>query len=104
MTDLAYASELLTAWHTDPCMDEGRHQHTWKVTAYFAAEPFQDGRSIKASLRRILDVWDGSDLPPELWSDYAIARTVLHLHGNADVCGVQVDRVEGHGAKAGVCS
>lgn len=91
-----FVHETLTAWHTDPLGSEGRHSHTWKVTAYFRAEPFRDKRALKASLRMILDAWEGRDLPSALWADEAIALAVLQLHGNADCIGVTVDR-EGFG-------
>ena len=96
MRDLSWATEKFTAFHTDPSNDpannEGRHQHTWKVRVFWASEPFRDLRSIRASLRRILDTLEGSDLPAELWSSEKIARMILQCHGNADVCGVKVKR------------
>jgi hypothetical protein len=39
---LSYVFADLTAWHTDPIMDEGRHQHTWRVTAFYNATPFRE--------------------------------------------------------------
>lgn len=109
MTDLTYVWADLTAWHTDPHLGEGRHQHTWRVTAYFNSAPFRDGRSLKASLCLILAPWDGADLPPELWAseDLAaavLAAAVLQLHGNADCIGVRVEREEGFGASVGICA
>ena len=101
MIDMDWVWEDLTAWHTDPFMGEGRHQHTWRVTAFFAADPPRDARSMKASLRLILDAWEGRDLPPELWSGRALARAVWQCHGNADCIGVKVERVEGFGAGVG---
>lgn len=103
MTDVSYVFEYLHAWHTDPHLGEGRHDHRWKVIAYFPIEPWRDGRSLKTSLRQILDVWEGRDLPPELWSAEQLARAILQAHGNADCCGVQIDRREGFGVKVGVC-
>lgn len=102
MTDLAWAVEPLTAFHTDPHMGEGRHQHTWQVTVFWPASPFRDGRAMRASLRTILDVWSGRDLPPELWSSEALARAILHLHGSGGVCGVVVERPDFGGCGVGV--
>lgn len=109
MPDLNYVWDHLRAFHTDPYMDEGRHTHTWKVIVFTSAKPFRDGRSIRASLRTILDVWEGKDLPPELWSDhdlacYVLASTIWRIHGNADCCGVRVEREEGFGASVGITS
>ncbi len=100
MRRLTYVWADLTAWHTDPIMGEGRHSHTWRVTAFFNAEPFRDGRSLKASLSLILAAWEGQDLPPELWAAEDLAAAVLQLHGNADCIGVRIEREEGFGAEA----
>jgi hypothetical protein len=101
MRDLSWATEPLTAWHTDPHMGEGRHQHTWLVSAFWPSKPLRDGRSIKASLRAILDIWEGADLPPELWASEDLAAAVLQLHGNGLVCGVKVERPGFGGCGAG---
>lgn len=98
MDDYDYVSAEFSAWHTDPLMDEGRHAHVWKVTIYWPPKPFRDGRSMRVALQALLDVWAGADLPPEMWSDHDIARTVLLLLGNGDVRGVRVERAEGFGA------
>jgi len=92
VTDLSWATESLTAWHTDPIMDEGRHSHCWQITVFWPLEPWRDERSVRSSLRRILEVWEGRDLPPELWSSEALAKAILQAHGNADVCGIKVER------------
>lgn len=97
---LTYVWADLTAWHTDTLMDEGRHQHTWRVTAYFNAMPFKDGRSLKVSLKSILATWEGGDLPPNLWAAEDLAEAILHLHGNGDCIGVRIEREEGFGAEA----
>lgn len=92
-------TEPLRAFHTDPIMDEGRHEHVWHVTAVFDGASFRDARSLKGSLRTILDAWEGKDLPAELWSAEALAAAVLQLHGNADCIGVKINRSEGFGAE-----
>lgn len=106
--NLSYVWVDLTAWHTDPNPDptinEGRHQHTWRVTASFDAAVPRDARSMKASLALILGPWQGRDLPADLWRGEDLARAVLQLHGNADCVGVRVERAEGFGATAGICA
>lgn len=76
---LTGVSADLTAWHTDTLMNEGRHQHTWRVTAWWRSVPFVDGRVKQEALRGLLAVWEGTDLPPELWSGEAIASAVMAL-------------------------
>ena len=44
-TNVSGVTASMTARHTDPYMDEGTHQHTWNVTAFYPAEPFQIGRA-----------------------------------------------------------
>lgn len=85
-------TELLTAKHHDPVMDEGLHEHTWAVTAFYPAEPLRDGRAMKAGLRQLLDSLPPV-LPPELWSSEALARTVAQLL--AGCIGCRVTRPEG---------
>jgi len=99
MFGLTGVTEHLTAKHTDLILNEGTHEHTWAVTAYYPSEPFRDGRSLKAALRALLDALPGPDgvLPPELWAGEAIARRVLLL---ANVVGVSVKRPEGFEAWA----
>lgn len=99
-----YAWVDLNAWHTDPHLDEGRHAHTWRVTVYLAPEYFVDLRAVKAALALILGAWEGTDLPPELWSDRQLAEAVFGMWGNGLACGVRVERAEGFGACVGVCS
>lgn len=86
----------MTALHTDPYMDEGTHQHTWVVTAFYAAEPFRDGRAIKAQLTAILANFPGKDglLPAELWSQEDIAKTLLRLM-SGNIVGIRITRAEG---------
>lgn len=95
---LSYVTEPLTAHHRDHLLQEGRHQHTWMVTAYYPSEPFRDMRSQKAALRLFLDALPDAndDLPAELWSGEAIARAVLVL---ASCVGAKVERAEGYGAE-----
>lgn len=87
-------TELLTAMHVDPVMDEGLHEHTWTVTAFYPIEPRRDGRAMKAALRTLLDALP-SVLPPELWAGEDIARSVLVL---ANCIGARVTRPEGYEA------
>ena len=94
-----WVSVDLQAWHTDPILGEGRHEHTWIVKAWFAADPFRDQRSLRASLSAILDAWQGRDLPPELWAAEDLAAAILQAHGNADCIGVTIER-PGFGAEA----
>jgi hypothetical protein len=85
----------LTAMHLDPHLDEGWHEHTFTVTAWRLAEPWTDGRAARMALRELLHsiAPEGDDgrrrLPPEMWSNEAIARACLIL-GN--VVRVNVDR------------
>lgn len=41
----------LRAFHTDPHMDEGRHEHVWNVQAVFDGSKFADAR------------WDAAQCP-----------------------------------------
>lgn len=98
---VASVSCELTALHFDPHMDEGWHEHTWTVTVWRRGEPFTDGRSAREALQALLhsiapfNEYDVRQLPPELWSNEAIARTVAVL-GN--VIEVEVSR-DGFGAR-----
>jgi hypothetical protein len=83
----------LHAFHTDPIMGEGRHAHVWRVTAYYPARPWRDKRSPKAALTEVLGVWQGQDLPTDLWADEALAGAVARLMANC--VGVRVERAEG---------
>lgn len=91
---LTGVTELLTAKHCDPIMNEGLHCHVWTVTAYWRSDTFRDGRLLKAALRTLLDALPDADgiLPPELWSGEAIAQRVLLL---AECVGASVTRPEG---------
>ena len=88
MPGLTGVSHDLTARHSDPLGLEGEHEHTWRVTAWWPAEPLRDGRALAASLRMLLDALPDM-LPPELWAGEDIARHVAVLAG---VVGVDVDR------------
>ena len=91
---LTGVTELLSAKHRDPIMNEGLHGHVWTVTAYWRSENFRDGRMLKGALRTLLDALPDADgiLPPELWSGEAIAQRVLLL---AECVGASVTRPEG---------
>jgi hypothetical protein len=86
----------MTAFHTDPYMNEGTHQHTWHVTAFYPAKPFRDGRAIKAMLGKVLSVLPDENglLPDRLWSQEDIAKAVLQLM-TGSVFGVRITREEG---------
>lgn len=86
---------LLTASHTDPHMDEGTHEHTWAVTAFYPFARHVDLRSQRAALSLILRDLQGTVLPPELWSGEALLRRVLVL---ANCIGARVTRAEGYEA------
>lgn len=92
-------SAELHAFHTDPILKEGRHDHHWKVTAFFKADPFRDARSLKASLEGLLAGFQGKDLPAELWATENLAEAIARLHGNADCQGVRMERGDGSGAE-----
>ncbi len=79
----------LTAFHTDPVGDEGRHSHTWNVRLIFNSEPFRDARALRKALEAFLDAYQGRDLP--WWSAEEIARAVLVI-GTADPIGCVVTR------------
>lgn len=85
----------LTARHLDATMDEGWHVHTFDVTIWRDGEPFTDGRAPREALTALLhsiapEADDGvRELPPELWSNEAIARAVSVL---ANVVEVHVNR------------
>lgn len=82
----------LTAFHTDPHMDEGRHAHTWNVQAVFEGAPFRDGRALRGALAHLLSGFQGNDLPEELWSGEALAAFVLNTLGTGDPIGCIVRR------------
>lgn len=79
MSGLTGVSGHFTARHVDPHLGEGEHGHTWHVTAWWPSEPFRDARALKAGLDELLKVWDGTLLPPELWSSEDIAKAVTRL-------------------------
>jgi hypothetical protein len=99
MRALTGVTEALTAKHFDPVLQEGLHEHTWSVTAFYAATPFRDARALKVGLRDFLDHLPGPDglLPPDLWSGEALAAAVLVLEGTV---GARVSRPEGFIAEA----
>lgn len=94
--DMSGVTALMTARHTDPHMNEGTHEHTWHVTAFYPAVPFRDGRAIKAMLETVLSMLPDESglLPDSLWSQENIARAVLRLM-TGSVFGVRVTRSEG---------
>lgn len=92
MRNVSGFTELLTAEHVDPLMGEGLHKHVWAVTVFYLSEPLRDGRAMKAGLRILLDHMPPV-LPPELWSDEALAQTVTRLLANCIGC--RVTRPEG---------
>lgn len=98
MHSFSGVTETLTARHVDPFMGEGKHEHTWTVTAFYPSEPFRDLRSQKAALRELLAAWQGTTLPPGLWAGEDIARTVSTLLANCIGC--RVTRAEGFEAWA----
>lgn len=72
-------SAKLTARHVDPLLGEGEHEHTWHITAWWLSRPFRDARALKLYLTELLGVWQGTLLPPALWSAEAIAETITRL-------------------------
>lgn len=87
----------LTAYHTDPILKEGTHQHTWRVTVFYEALPFCDGRVPKRQLEEVLKRLPDDDghLPKHLWSQENIAQGVLQLMPGGRIFGVRVTREEG---------
>jgi hypothetical protein len=83
----------LTARHVDPHLDEGEHEHRWMVTAFYPLADGVDLRCQRAALIQMLSIWQGTVLPPELWSGEAIARTVAQVLANC--IGARVTRPEG---------
>lgn len=86
--NLSGVSYNLQAFHTDPIMDEGRHVHTWTITAWWPSEPWRDGRALGHALRVVCeglapfgqdDMREYRELPAELWSGEAIAAAVMAL-------------------------
>jgi hypothetical protein len=92
-------SAELRAYHTDLVLDEGRHEHCWKVTLFFKADPFRDARSLRASLAQVLEGFQGKDLPDALWRTEDLAEAIARLHGNADCQGARLERPDGCGAE-----
>lgn len=82
----------LRAFHTDPHLGEGRHEHVWNVQAVFDGSKFADGRALRLALANLLFVYQGADLPPELWSGEAIAQFVVNVLGTGDPIGCVVTR------------
>lgn len=82
----------LRAFHTDPHMGEGRHEHVWNVRVYWdASGPFRDARRFRAALEQWLSPYQGNDLPPQWWAAEDLARAVLTL-GTGDPIGCVVTR------------
>jgi hypothetical protein len=93
--NLSGASILLTAHHFDAELSEGWHEHTWKVTAWWAASPWRDGRAMAAALRAALEAMVSIDdegrrvIPAALWSNEALARALRPL---ANIEKITIDR------------
>lgn len=92
--NLSGVSVTFEAEHLDPILGEGWHAHAFTVTIWRNSEPWTDGRAALVALTEFLRViapHDGSGrrLPPDLWSNEAIARAALVI-GN--VVKVTVDR------------
>jgi len=85
---LTGVSADLVASHEDPLGLEGEHEHTWRVTAWWPAEPLRDGRALRASLTLLLGTLP-KVLPQDLWSAEAIAKHVMVLVG---CVGCDIDR------------
>lgn len=92
-------SASFTARHLDPIMDEGEHEHTWTVTAWYPLEPFRDLRAQKTGLEEVLRAWPDAmgRLPDRLWSADQMARDLLQVLANC--VGVDISRPEGFRAK-----
>lgn len=75
----------LRAFHWDAIMDEGRHEHTWTLTAWWPSEPWRDGRALRHALQVVAEGLAPKDaagarvLPSRLWSGEAIAGAILGL-------------------------
>lgn len=99
MSGLVGVGASFTALHTDPHMDEGTHEHTWHVIAWYPAKPFRDARSMKGALVTVLATFEGTTLPAELWAAEDLAAALLRLLANC--IGVDVSRpAEGFYAQA----
>lgn len=90
MEDLSWASAELRARHVDPHFDEGEHEHTWTVTVFWPSEPFRNLLAMRSGLEAILHPFQGTTLPPALWSSEDIAKMVLGVMNV--IVGVKVDR------------
>jgi hypothetical protein len=82
----------LQAFHTDPHMGEGRHEHVWNIRLVFDGAPFRDARALRVALSNFLSGYQGSDLPPHLWSGEALASFVVGNLGTGDPIGCVVTR------------
>ena len=81
----------LTAFHSDPHMNEGRHEHTWNVRVVWEGSIFRDARCFRAALEQWLSPFQGKDLPPEWWAAEDLAKAVLTL-GTGDPIGCVITR------------
>lgn len=82
----------LRAFHTDPYLGEGRHEHVWNVQAVFDGIKFADARALRLALANLLSVYQGADLPVEMWSGEALAQMVVDVLGTGDPIGCVVTR------------
>lgn len=95
VVNLSGASINLTAFHFDAELAEGWHEHTWTITAWWPPTPWRDGRAMAGALRTATESLVRIDdegrrcLPVALWSNEAVARTLLVL---ANVVRIDVDR------------
>lgn len=95
MASVSGVTASMTAQHFDRFLDEGLHEHTWHVTAFYPAEPFRDGRLLKRGLEEILaHIPIAGILPDEIWSSESIASFILRIIPG-DCIGVRVVRAEG---------
>lgn len=83
-------SAQLTASHRDLIMSEGLHEHTWTFWAWFEGEPFRDLRSQRIALEAILEPYQGTELPPEMWAQEHMAAMFAKVLNNC--IGVTVKR------------
>jgi hypothetical protein len=108
MTDLSYVFAPLKARHRDrhpdPRVNEGLHEHTWTVTAYFGLMTDTDKRELSGRLVLLLERWHDEVLPSQLAWDEGIARMAFNALLPHGVVGVRVERGEGFGATLGTCA
>lgn len=82
---LTGVSGKFRATHHDPLGLLEPHEHEWEVTAWFKAPGRADARCFKAALQTVLDLWDGTALPPDMAWGEDIARAVSVLANCVEV-------------------